>query len=104
MNETGAFPLFRNRPASSVRAFVVATTADIGESIICPVCLDVFEGRILQCHAGHSVCGSCHKKLSACPTCRGGFASKMRNYALEEVIFSLMKCGLTDSGWLKTGM
>lgn len=67
----------------------------ISESIMCPVCLSAYGGRIRQCRAGHSVCDSCFSRLTECPTCRGAFAPEMRNYALEDVMQRLHQSGLT---------
>lgn len=49
----------------------------------------MFEGRILQCSQGHSVCEGCVKKIhrhlnNECPQCRGAFVGT-RNYILEEM-------------------
>lgn len=71
--------------------------ANLGESIICPVCLNVFAGRIRQCLIGHSVCDECYGKLAECPTCRGHLADYIRNYQLEELISRLHQSGLTST-------
>ena len=40
----------------------------------CPVCLDDMtqDSRIMQCSAGHLICGGCHDRLEAkrCPSCK----------------------------------
>lgn len=53
----------------------------------------MFEGRILQCSQGHSVCEGCVKKINRhlnneCPQCRGAFVGT-RNYILEEMVKQL---------------
>lgn len=52
----------------------------------------MFEGRILQCSQGHSVCEACVQKISRinneCPQCRGAFVGT-RNYILEEMVKQL---------------
>lgn len=53
----------------------------------------MFEGRILQCNQGHSVCEGCVKKINRhlnneCPHCRGAFVGT-RNYILEEMVKQL---------------
>lgn len=53
----------------------------------------MFEGRILQCSQGHSVCESCVKEINRhlkneCPQCRGAFVGT-RNYILEEMVKQL---------------
>lgn len=60
-----------------------------GDQLLCPVCFEMFEGRILQCSQGHSVCEECHLHLNnECPQCRGPFVGT-RNYVLEEVVKQL---------------
>lgn len=53
----------------------------------------MFEGRILQCSQGHSVCEECVLKIhhhlnNECPQCRGAFVGT-RNYILEEMVKQL---------------
>lgn len=53
----------------------------------------MFEGRILQCSQGHSVCEGCVKQINRhlkneCPQCRGAFVGT-RNYILEEMVKQL---------------
>lgn len=53
----------------------------------------MFEGRILQCSQGHSVCEGCvlkihHHLKNECPQCRGAFVGT-RNYILEEMVKQL---------------
>lgn len=62
---------------------------NFGDSLLCPVCFIMFDGRILQCSQGHSVCEKCHKKLSnECPQCRSAYVGT-RNYILEEMVKQL---------------
>lgn len=58
--------------------------------LLCPVCLSVFEGRILQCSQGHAVCEQCRTRLNECPSCRAPFTGT-RNYLLEGLISKLNK-------------
>ena len=41
----------------------------------CPCCLDIPEGKVVQCSNGHSICKACCKKLAVkeCPSCRVRF-------------------------------
>lgn len=53
----------------------------------------MFDGRILQCSQGHSVCEGCVLKIhhhlnNECPQCRGAFVGT-RNYILEEMVKQL---------------
>lgn len=53
----------------------------------------MFEGRILQCSQGHSVCEGCVLKIhhhlnNECPQCRLKFVGT-RNYILEEMVKQL---------------
>ncbi|XP_047985872.1 uncharacterized protein LOC125226073 isoform X2 [Leguminivora glycinivorella] len=50
----------------------------------CPVCMEWMEAPITQCRRGHLVCGTCRKRLDACPVCRTPFSS-VRNRAMEDV-------------------
>lgn len=67
----------------------------MGDALLCPVCLEMFEGRILQCSQGHAVCEKCQQQLTECPHCRGSYMGT-RNYVLEEVIDKLKKIGGTN--------
>lgn len=67
-----------------------------GDVLLCPVCMVVFEGRILQCSQGHAVCEACQLKLSECPHCRGVYVGT-RNYVLEAVIAKLKHLRTTDN-------
>lgn len=49
----------------------------------------MYDGRILQCSQGHSVCEKCHKKIgNECPQCRSHYVGT-RNYVLEEMVKQL---------------
>lgn len=49
----------------------------------------MFEGRIIQCSQGHSVCEKCHRQLqNECPQCRSHFVGT-RNYLLEDIVKQL---------------
>ncbi|KAG4079542.1 hypothetical protein HA402_010374 [Bradysia odoriphaga] len=67
-----------------------------GDVLLCPVCMVVFEGRILQCSQGHAVCEACQLKLTECPHCRGVYVGT-RNYVLEQVIAKLKLLRTTDN-------
>lgn len=67
-----------------------------GDVLLCPVCMVVYEGRILQCSQGHAVCEACQVKLTECPSCRGVYVGT-RNYVLEQVIAKLKVLRNTDS-------
>lgn len=59
--------------------------------MLCPVCFVMFDGRIMQCSQGHSVCEKCHRQLKnpiECPQCRSTYTGT-RNYQLEEIIKQL---------------
>lgn len=67
-----------------------------GDVLLCPVCMVVFEGRILQCSQGHAVCEACQLKLTECPHCRGVYVGT-RNYVLEAVIAKLQRLRTTEN-------
>lgn len=67
-----------------------------GDVLLCPVCMVVYEGRILQCSQGHAVCEACQLKLTECPHCRGVYVGT-RNYVLEAVIAKLKLLRNTDN-------
>lgn len=69
-----------------------------GDVLLCPVCMVLYEGRILQCSQGHAVCEACHQKLTECPHCRGVYVGT-RNYVLEAVIAKLKLLRPTDNLW-----
>lgn len=53
----------------------------------CPVCLEIFPDRVIQCKGGHSVCESHLTQMSACPMCRANYRNgKSRNLVAEEMI------------------
>lgn len=63
--------------------------------LLCPVCFEMFEGRIFQCSQGHSVCERCKGHLNnECPQCRGPFVGT-RNYVLEEMVKQLKQLKLS---------
>jgi hypothetical protein len=37
----------------------------------CPVCMDGDRPPRVAYHCGHTVCTTCHSRLSACPICQG---------------------------------
>ena len=57
---------------------------EITKHLECPVCRDIMRQPIFQCLTGHSICQSCRKKLSQCPTCRKEFPQEnIRNFLVE---------------------
>lgn len=50
----------------------------------------MYEGRILQCPAGHAVCEKCSTQMIECPQCRLKYTGT-RNYVMEEVISKFKK-------------
>lgn len=62
----------------------VALNHSILRLLECPVCMEWMEAPITQCRRGHLVCGTCRKRLDACPVCRTPFSS-VRNRAMEDV-------------------
>lgn len=64
--------------------------------LLCPVCMVVFEGRIIQCSQGHAVCETCRLKLTDCPHCRACYTGT-RNYVLEAVISKLKLYRATEN-------
>ncbi|GAB0093822.1 hypothetical protein DMENIID0001_090010 [Sergentomyia squamirostris] len=68
---------------------VSSSSVDI-DSIItdvfsCPVCYEEYSDQIIQCSAGHDVCGTCAPKLPSCPVCYGSL-NGTRNYSMETFI------------------
>ncbi|ODM90282.1 E3 ubiquitin-protein ligase siah-1 [Orchesella cincta] len=68
----------------------------------CPICLEVPEGDIFQCTAGHMICSICITKVERdlCPQCRIPFGTpKIRSRILEEILDSQeFLCGFSDNG------
>lgn len=55
----------------------------------------MYEGRILQCPAGHAVCETCSTQMSECPQCRLKYTGT-RNYVMEEVISKFKKMNVNS--------
>ncbi|XP_035714990.1 uncharacterized protein LOC118438601 [Folsomia candida] len=53
----------------------------------CPVCLDTFSGRVLQCKNGHNICAEHAPKLrKKCPVCRTSYGRySCRNLLAENL-------------------
>ncbi|ODM90283.1 putative E3 ubiquitin-protein ligase SINA-like 6 [Orchesella cincta] len=68
----------------------------------CPICLEVPEGDIFQCTAGHMICSSCIPKVDGdrCPQCRIPFGNpKIRSRILEEILDAQeFQCRFSDQG------
>lgn len=43
---------------------------DLGELLKCPICLEIFPGRIHQCKNRHNICAEHVSNLANCPVCR----------------------------------
>lgn len=54
----------------------------------CPICNIMMGPPILQCHNGHSICSTCHNKVSSCPICRCDLNrnAPIRSLPLEQLI------------------
>jgi predicted small metal-binding protein len=66
----------------------------------CPICMQIFSGKVFQCSSGHPICEDCKGKLPGaaavakklrCPTCRGALRD-IRNRVVEELIASGAFC------------
>lgn len=55
----------------------------------------MFEGRIMQCPAGHAVCETCSTQMIECPQCRQKYTGT-RNYAMEEIISKFKKMNVNS--------
>ncbi|GAB0093823.1 hypothetical protein DMENIID0001_090020 [Sergentomyia squamirostris] len=75
--------------ASSVN--IESVVKDIFE---CPVCYEKFSGEIVQCTAGHAVCGNCVKRLENCPVCHKPIRGT-RNFCMEEIVKELERLGIS---------
>ncbi len=67
----------------------------------CPVCkaIPITGSQVFQCQNGHIICSKCQPKLSTCPVCRVGMATKIRNSVAEKIIADLPKpCRYTENG------
>lgn len=76
---------------------IPALSAILAESIVCPVCLNIYGAKIQQCRLGHSVCNSCFAHLTECPTCRDRFDPAVRNHTLEGVMAKLRHSRLLEN-------
>ena len=82
--------LFQVKTVMTISGSNTANEED--KSLICPVCLSVPEEQIFNCvHCDNLICGSCRKKVSACPSCRKKFNSDnpRRNRTAERLIASM---------------
>lgn len=61
-------------------------------SLSCPSCKEYLTIPVHLCSLGHSVCGSCRRRLVRCPICARKFldGSHTRNWAVEGVIDLLL--------------
>lgn len=78
------------------KMFFFLQQSPFDDVLLCPVCMVVFEGRIIQCSQGHAVCEKCRLKLTDCPHCRACYTGT-RNYVLEAVISKLKLYRATDN-------
>lgn len=63
----------------------------VPECLKCPICTEVFEGQVLQCQEGHSVCSKCFDKMTHCPVCREPYCHRLsgmevRNRLIEDLV------------------
>jgi len=66
----------------------------------CPVCMIVYQDRVMMCSNGHSICGKCLESLpdSRCPTCRVKMGT-IRNRIVERMLeTALLPCVYRDYG------
>lgn len=59
----------------------------------CPICNDIYTGKVFQCREGHVICDKCMSLMNVprkCPTCRLPMDPPIRNRVLEDL------GGLTD--------
>jgi len=66
----------------------------------CPVCMIVYQDRVMMCSNGHSICGKCLENLpdSRCPTCRVKMGT-IRNRIVERMLeTALLPCVYKDYG------
>jgi len=79
------------------------TMAALQKGLECPICMEIYSGKVFQCREGHTVCESCLKRLGKsrgserntkkCPQCRAPIG-KIRVRALEVMAEALDKpCG-----------
>eukprot|EP01083_Nonionella_stella_P277866 944803_1 len=78
--------------ADAGKKIVVSLTSKVYDGFLetfeCPICnVSMYDGPILQCPAGHTICQQCKDKLpraKSCPQCRKRIGDS-RNRALEEM-------------------
>jgi hypothetical protein len=59
------------------------------EEFTCPICMEIFPGRVAQCKDGHLICLACYYKLKTpkvCPSCRTPMPDFIRNRAVENMV------------------
>lgn len=56
------------------------------ENFCCPICYEVYQGKIFQCKNGHLVCEKCVGGSSICAQCRCSMSPHIRNRALENIL------------------
>ncbi|XP_063914515.1 uncharacterized protein LOC135130959 [Zophobas morio] len=80
------------------------TNSEIMKNLECPVCKEIMRQPIFQCLTGHSICQSCHKRLSVCPTCQEDFPEQhIRNFSLEALtLFVQYECAYHQFGCTST--
>lgn len=75
--------------------YKIFQNSPLGDVLHCPVCFEMYEGRILQCPAGHAVCENCSTQMIECPQCRLKYTGT-RNYVMEEVISKFKKMNVNS--------
>lgn len=68
----------------------------IPEHLICPICMEGYTDRVLQCVEGHAMCCTCYERLpnpKKCPSCRVYMDQCIRNRIVENLAAErLVKC------------
>lgn len=76
-----------------------AAASKSSDTLNCPICLEVFSGKVFQCTSGHAICEACKEKLPLprkCPTCRI-LLGDIRNRLAEELAALLPKEAVSAS-------
>lgn len=55
------------------------------EQVECPVCFNVLQSPVKQCHNGHVICKDCQTRLRNCPICKEEF-SLAKTRVLEDFL------------------
>jgi len=73
-----------------------SSSANLNESLNCPICFELMERAMVLFPCGHSLCESdctqiLHSHKKECPTCRVTVTSHARNYAVESAVTNYKK-------------